>query len=305
MIEQEQLFSGVEPFFRVAEARSFRVAAEELGLSTAAVSKAVKRLEERVGVTLLSRTSRSVSLTPEGATYLERCREAIALMQEARTQLSQARRQPSGELKVSASLILGPLLVPELSQLALLYPKLSVRLAFSDRLSRLVEENIDVALRVGARESSSLVSRRLLSTRWVTVASPAFVVRHGTPSTPGELEMLNCVRFIQPNGKPRDFSFREPGRAKELMVRVSGNLALDHGGHLLDAARAGQGVAQVLDFMARPLLATGALVELLPSYSAPGPDVHAVMAPERSKASNVRALVELLAAAFRRVAAQS
>ena len=81
-------------------------------------------------------------------------------------------------------------------------------------------------------------------------------------------------------------------------------MKLDHGGHLLDAARTGQGVAQVLDFMARPLLATGALVELLPSYAAPGPDVHAVMAPERSKASNVRALVDLLAAAFRRVAAQ-
>lgn len=302
MIESEQLFTGLEAFLRVAETRSFRLAAEFLGVSTAAISKTIKRLEERVGVKLLARTSRSVMLTPEGAAYLERCREAVAVMQAARLQLSQSRRQPSGELRVSASLILGPVLVPELSQLAQRYPKLSLRLAFSDRITRVVEESIDVAVRVGARESSSLVSRRLLSTRWATVVSPAFLARHGTPSTPQDLAMFNCVRFIQPTGKPRDFTFRDPLSQRELVQPVRGNLALDHGGHLLDAAKAGQGVAQVFDFMTRSAISAGTLVELLPLYAAPGPDIHAVMAPERSKSANVRALLELLAEVFGRLA---
>lgn len=303
MIQHGELFFGVEPFFRVAEARSFRVAAEELGVSSAAVSKSVKRLEERLGVRLLARTSRSVALTPEGASYLERCREAVAIMQAARARLSQLRRQPSGELRVSASLILGPLLLPELPQLALRYPKLTLRLAFNDRVSKLVEENIDVGLRVGARESSSLVSRRLLTTRWVTVAAPAFVARSGIPRTPAELARFNCVRFLQPGGKPRDFSFREPDSGRTSVVAVNGNLSLDHGGHLLDAARAGHGIAQVLDFMARPALAAGEVVELLAGYAAPGPDIHAVTAPERSRSTNVRAFLELVREIFARVAA--
>jgi LysR family transcriptional regulator, regulator for bpeEF and oprC len=304
MIESEPLFAGVEPFFRVAEARSFRAAAAALGVSTAAVSKAVKRLEERVGVKLLVRTSRSVTLTAEGAIYLERCREAVSAMLSARSQLSQSRRQPSGELRVSASFILGPVLVPELPQLAQRYPKLSLRLSFTDRVSRLVEENLDVALRVGARESSSLLSRLLLGTRWVTVASPVYVARHGSPIIPADLKRLSCVRFVQPNGKPRDFTFRDPDTSRELQQPVNGNLALDNGAHLLDAAHAGQGVVQVLDFMVRPALANGTLVELLPSYAAPGPDIHAVMAPERSKSANVRALLELLAEVFGRLARQ-
>lgn len=297
-MEIEPLFAGVEAFYRVAEARSFKLAAAELGVSTPAVSQAIKRLEERLGVKLLARTSRNVTLTPEGAVYLERCREAVTAMRAARGQVSQARRQPSGELRVSASFILGPVLVPELPRLAQRYPKLSLRLSFTDRVSRVVEENLDLALRVGARESSSLLSRRLLGTRWVTVASPIYVARHGAPRVPADLKRLSCVRFVQPNGKPRDFTFREPQTSRAFEQPVSGNLALDHGGHLLDAAKAGQGVAQVLDFMARPALAAGALLELLPDYSANGPDVHAVMAPERGKSANVRALLELLTEVF-------
>jgi LysR family transcriptional regulator for bpeEF and oprC len=299
-IGPHELFAGVEPFFRVAEARSFSGAAERLGVSTAAVSKAVKRLEERVGVKLLARTSRSVSLTAEGELYLERCREAVGSMLAARAQLSQSRRQPSGELRVSASLLLGPLLVPELPKLAARYPRLTLHLSLTDRVSRLIEENLDLALRVGARQSSSLVSRTLLTTRWVTVASPGYLARHGTPRTLSELTRLNCVRFVQPNGRARDFEFLEGARVRNLAV--TGNLSLDHGWHLLDAARAGQGVAQVLDFMVRRAITSGALVELLPASSAPGPAVHAVMAPERSKSTNVRALLTLLKDVFGQLA---
>jgi len=298
---REELFTGVEAFTQVARAASFRAAADELGVSTAAVSQAVKRLEDRVGVKLLARTSRRVVLTPEGAQYEERCREAIRLMQSARAELAQARRQPSGELRVSASLILGPVIVPELAALATRYPKLALRVTLSDRVTRLLEENVDVAVRVGARADSTLVSRRLLAPRWVTVASPSFLARHGTPNVPGDLARYNCLRFVAPNGKPRDFAFRGADPGQTQLVRVSGNLELDHGGHLLDAARAGQGIVQVLDFMVRRSLALGELSEILPAYASDGPGVFAVMAPERQRSPNVRAFVDLLREVFERV----
>jgi LysR family transcriptional regulator for bpeEF and oprC len=298
---REELFTGVEAFTQVARAASFRAAADELGVSTAAVSQAVKRLEERVGVKLFARTSRRVVLTPEGARYEERCREAIRLMQSARAELAQARRQPSGELRVSASLLLGPVIVPELARLVAQYPKLSLRVTLNDRVTRLLEENIDVAVRVGARTDSTLVSRRLLAPRWVTVASPSFMARSGTPSTPSDLEHYNCLRFVAPNGKPRHFSFRGPRPGQVQLLPVSGNLVLDHGWHLLDAARAGQGIVQVLDFMARRPLALGELIEVLPTYATDGPGVFAVMAPERQRSPNVRAFVDLLGEVFERV----
>jgi DNA-binding transcriptional LysR family regulator len=142
----------------------------------------------------------------------------------------------------------------------------------------------------------------LLATRWVTVAAPAFIARFGAPRSPAELAGLNCLRFLQPGGRPRDFSFRDPDSGETSVVAVGGNLVLDHGGHLLDAARAGHGVAQVLDFTARPALANGEVVELLAAHAASGPDVHAVMAPERARSTNVRAVLELLSELFERVA---
>lgn len=299
---REELFAGTEAFFHVARSASFRAAAHELGVSTAAISQAVKRLEERVGVKLLARSSRHVVLTPEGAKYQERCQEAIRLMQAARAEVSQSRHQPSGELRVSASFILGPVIVPELATLASRYPKLSLRVAFSDRVTRLIDENIDVAVRVGARTDSTLVSRRLLAPRWMTVASPAYLGRHGSPERPEELGRFNCVRFVGPNGKPRNFSFRDPRASRSELVPVTGNLELDHGGHLLDAALAGHGLVQVLDFMARPWLAQGKLVEVLSEYSSVGPGIFAVMTPERRRSPNVRVLVELLREAFARLA---
>lgn len=298
---REELFNGVEAFFQVARSKSFRHAAEELGVSTAAVSQAVKRLEERVGVKLLARTSRSVALTPEGTRYEERCREAIQLMQTAHAELSASRRQPSGQLRASISLIFGPVIVPELATLATRYPKLSLRLSLSDRVTRLLEENIDVAVRVGAHTDSRLVSRRLLAPRWVTLASPLFLAKHGAPEVPADLQRMNCVRFVAPNGRPRDFSFKNPRTGAEEVVSVRGNLELDNGGHLLDAARAGVGVVQVLDFMAKRTLASGELIELFAEHSTAGPGVFALMAPERQKSPNVRAFVDLLRETFERV----
>lgn len=292
-MESDELFQGVLPFSAVARTHSFRQAAEQLGVSTPAVSKAVRRLEQRLGLRLLTRTSRSVALTPEGERYLERCREAIASMEAAREQMHSARRAPSGVLRVSMSLILGPRVVPALPRFAARNPKVSLRVSLSDRVSKLHEEHIDVALRVGVRSDSSLIQKRLLTTRWVTLASPAFVARHGLPRVPADLAGMNCLRFLLPSGRPREFTFQQ-GSAAPFVQAVSGNLLIDHGQLLLEAALAGMGVAQVLDFMVQEQLRAGSLLELLPSFGAPGPAIFAVATPERHRSPNVRAFSAFL-----------
>jgi len=247
MIEPIELFAGVVPFFHVAEQLSFRRAAERLGVSTAAVSKAVARLEERLGVKLLSRTSRAVALTPEGKLFLGRCREAVASVHAGHAQLTRARAQPRGDVHVSTSFILGPILVAALPELAVRYPDLIVHLELTDRVSGLLTEDVDVALRVGVRTSSSLVSRVLYRPRWATVASPDFLRRCGAPARPAELPRYNCLRFVVPRCHPVPWWFAEARDQAPTPHEVTGNLLVDQGELLLTAAIAGSGIAQLLD----------------------------------------------------------
>ncbi|NVJ24913.1 MULTISPECIES: LysR family transcriptional regulator [Myxococcus] len=288
------LFAGVLPFVHVAEERSFRKAAERLGVTTAAVSKAVRKLEEDVGARLLERTSRQVALTSEGVAFLERAREAVAQMKAARETVSQAQRAPKGPLTVTLPYILGPVILPPLARLQTRYPQLTVHARLSDRFSRMVDENIDVALRVGVLEDSSLVARRLLSTRWVTLGSPAYLARHGTPTRPADLERHACLKFVDPRGLARTWMFRrEPGGAAESL-RTTPAMDVDHGPSLLELAAAGAGLCQVLDFMLDARVREGRLVEVLADHAAEGPPVHALCLPGRQSVPRVRALLRLL-----------
>ncbi len=290
------LFAGVLPFVRTAEERSFGRAAASLGVTTAAVSKAVKKLEDDLGVKLLDRSSRVVTLTKEGAVFLERCRQAVLHVQGAREAMLGSRREPHGELAVTLPFILASFVVPNLSRLGAQYPRLSFRLHMSDRVARLADESFDVAIRMGELASSSLVSRRLRTTRWVTVASPSYLARRSSPRSPADLVGHNCLSFVAPNGKPRDWSFTDQGRT--VTVAVQGNLLIDHGSTLLGAAEAGMGICQVLDFMVEDALRDGRLVEVLSAASAEGPSIHALATPARAGSANVRAFMRFLADAF-------
>ena len=303
MIEPIELFTGVVPFFHVAEQLSFRRAAEELGVSTAAVSKAVSRLEERLGVKLLSRSSRAVALTPEGKLFLARSREAVASLRAGHAQLTRARAEPRGDVRVSTSFILGPILVGALPALAARYPGLVVHLELSDRVRGLIAEDVDVALRVGARTPSMLVSRILYRPRWLTVAAPDFLARHGSPARPADLARYNCLRFVDPRGHPVPWWFTEAADGASHPHEVTGNLLVNHGDLLLVAASAGAGIAQLLDFMVGDLVRDGRLVEVLGAFASAGPPIHAVTAPDRSRSANVRAIIELATATFARLAA--
>jgi DNA-binding transcriptional LysR family regulator len=293
------LFAGILPFLHVAEERSFRKAAERLGVTTAAVSKAVRKLEEDVGVRLLERTSRQVALTPEGTAFLERAREAVAQVRAARETVAQAQRAPKGPLTVALPYILGPLVLPRLARLQIRYPQLTLHVRLSDRFSRMVDEHIDVAIRIGDLEDSSLVGRRLLRTRWVTLASPAYLARAGTPLRPEELSRHACLRFVDPRGVARAWMFRgEPGGPAEV-VRTPAAMDVDHGPALLDLAAAGAGICQVLDFMRDERMRDGRLVEVLADHAADGPPVHALCLPGRQAVPRVQALLELLSEELR------
>ncbi|MDQ3264030.1 MAG: LysR family transcriptional regulator [Myxococcota bacterium] len=296
MTPRVDLFAGVLPFVRTAEQRSFSRAAAELGVTTAAVSKAVKKLEEDLGVKLLDRSSRVVALTRAGEVFLERCRQAVLSVQGAREVMQTASREPQGELAVTMPFILAPFVVPNLQQLAAQYPRLWFRLSMSDRLARLADERFDVAIRVGELQSSTLVSRLLRGTRWVTVAAPAYLARHPAPRTAADLADHNALRFLAPDGKPRTWVFREGG--KEKTVRTGGNLLVDHGTSLLGATEAGMGVGQLLDFMVEEPIRQGRLVELLPGLSAPGPKIHALTTQGRAKSTNVVAFMRFLLQTF-------
>jgi DNA-binding transcriptional LysR family regulator len=288
------LFAGVLPFVRVAEERSFGRAAAGLGVSTAAVSKSVKRLEEDLGVKLLDRSSRAVSLTREGAIFLDRCRGAVEGVLGAREAMQQVRREPEGELAVTLPFILAPFVTSDLVRLSARHPRLSFRMHLTDRIARLSEESYDVAIRIGALAPGGHVTRLLRRTRWVTVAAPAYLRRAGTPATLAELAAHNCLRFLGPNGRPRAWSFAEG------VVEVGGNLLVDHGGSLLEAASSGLGLAQVLDFMVADAVRDGALVEVLADHASEGPGIHALATANRARTVNVRVFLQFLAECFRR-----
>ncbi|MCC6807081.1 MAG: LysR family transcriptional regulator [Deltaproteobacteria bacterium] len=297
MTLRADLFAGILPFVRTAEEKSFSRAATDLGVTTAAVSKAVKKLEDDLGVKLLDRSSRLVTLTKAGAVFLERCRQAVLNVQGAREAMHAATKEPQGEIAVTLPFILAPFVVPSLGRLSAQYSRLSFRFNMSDRLARLADESYDVAIRMGELEDSSLVARLLRKTRWVTVASPSYVARHAAPKNPSDVAEHNCLRFVGPNGKPRDWVFREGARSVNL--RCKGNLLIDHGNYLLGAAEAGMGLCQVLDFMVEAPLREGKLVELLGGFSASGPQIHALTTTGRASSANVRAFMRFLVEAFR------
>ena len=287
--------SAVEAFVAVAERRSFSKAARALGLSPAAVSRSVKRLEAELGTELVHRTTRSVELSREGQAFHRRARIALEELRLAAGELSQSRREVSGTVTLSASLVLGRVLAAELPRLLDLHPKLRVELELSDSYRRLVDDRVDVAVRVGVVDAEGLVAKKLSRLRWLTVASPAYLARFGIPEQPEELETHRCLVFRGPRGRVTPWSFAEPNGS----LALAGALAIDQGELLVDLALAGAGVCQVFDFMVRPHVESGALVELFPGRSAQGPLLSALCLPGQRRNAKVRALFDFFGACFR------
>jgi LysR family transcriptional regulator for bpeEF and oprC len=285
-----EMFRGIVPFVAVAEEGSVRKAAVRLGVSPAAVSKAVVKLEAEVGLPLLARGGRRATLTREGEVFFGRCRPAVAAVEHARATLEEVRREPAGELVLSVPFVATMLVAPVMATLRLRHPRLRFRLHVTDEQSKLAEERVDVAVRIGVLTDSSLVARRLQGTRLLTVASPQYLARRGEARRREELDAHDSLVLIGPSGRPWPWIF-----ASGMHPVASPVMTTDHGPSLIDAALAGLGITQAFSFMVEPLVRAGRLVTLLADDVGTGPDVHAICSPGRRATPRVRAAFDAFA----------
>lgn len=261
-----RLLAGVGVLVAVVEAGSFTRAAASLALSASGVSRAVSRLEDRLGVRLLDRTTRALRLTDEGKRFYALAAPHLDAIADAASIAGKASAQVRGSLRASVnSIIAQALLGPRMAEFVERFPDLNVEFLPSLEAGDLVSEGIDVAIRFGPQPSSALSTRLLLQTRVMTVAAPAYIAKHGRPQTPVELERHSCIQFTDPQtGNPFEWEFR---RGKQVLpVATSGPLLMTDVATMVAACIAGAGVAQLLAISAQPLLASGQLTELFPDW---------------------------------------
>ena len=261
-----RLLAGMSVLAAVVEAGSFSRAGEMLGLSASGVSRSIGRLEQRLGVRLLNRTTRSLHLTSEGKNLYDRAAPHLEGIEEAANYVSGAAVSVRGALRVSLNPIFARyVLAPRLSLLRERYPNLDLTILQQPDVGDLVTEGIDVAVRFGPQPPSTMTSRLLLQTRVLTVASPEYLARHGRPRQPDNLVDHRCIQFIDPRtGKPFPWEFH---RGREiLLVDTHGHLTTSDPDLMVRACVNGTGIAQVLALSVAHLIADGALMELFPEW---------------------------------------
>ncbi len=286
-------------FRAVVEAGGFRHAADLLGVSQPFVSQSVSGLEARLGVKLLHRSTRGHRLTEEGQTYYSACVQAIETVDAVEGEVSDAARRAAGDLRVSAPIAFGTdQIVPRIPAFLERHPGVNVVLSLTDRYANLIEENVDVAVRMGRLDDSSLMSRKLCGLQRVVVASPAFLSAHGTVSHPHELARFNCLMWEGRRGHLNRWPFVIDGVAET--VTVSGNFRSANGLSLVQLCLAGLGIMRVAEHLANPAIARGDLVPLLTEFQARDETAfHAVYLPERRLLPRARLFIDYLADAFR------
>lgn len=280
-------------FVRSVELGGFSAAARELGLTPSALSKLVTRLEDRLGVRLLNRTTRRLALTPEGEAYFLRCRHILAEIDEAENEVTRFRDRPRGLLRVSVGTAFGMhQLVPALPGFLDRYPEIELELSITDRRVDIVEENMDIAIRYGALADSSLIARRVCDL-WRTIcASPAYLERHGTPRTPDELQQHNCL-YISTMPELRRWPFDTAQGTR--IIEVGGKVGSDSAETLLQLAVMGVGIIRLADNIVGAEIARGALVPILTDVHHVEPvPLHIVYPQGRHRSPKVTALVEFL-----------
>nr|WP_294811389.1 LysR family transcriptional regulator [uncultured Sphingomonas sp.] len=288
---------ALELFAAVVQHGSFSGAGRALDMSPSAVSRAVDRIEERLGVRLLLRSTRALSLTAEGQAYLLAARRILADLDDAEQQIAD-QGAPRGRLRLSAALSHGRLcVVPLLGDFAALYPHILIDIALTDMLVDVAGGEADVAIRFGPLSDSSLTARKLGETGRVIVASPDFLAAHGTPQVPEDLHRFNCLNFNFRRAEPI-WPFRREGR--DFALSVKGSFEANNGETLGQLAAAGVGVARVGSFSVVPEIAAGRLVPILEDFN-PGDveQIHAIFVGGASTPARVRVFVDFLAARLR------
>jgi len=290
---------ALKVFCAVVDAGGFSRAAAKLGISTSSVTHQIGVLEAHFGVRLLNRTTRSMSLTDEGRRCIEQARRLLDDMDELESALSDTALEPRGVLRVDMPDVLARLYVaPALPRFLAAYPELSVRLSASDRLIDMVDEGVDVMLRIGELADSALVGRSVFRNRYICAASPDYLARHGKPDHPDELARLSCLNFVYPKARQvRPWSFQQDGQPYTITPRST--VAMDHVESLIEMAVQGGGVVQHLSVSLLQPLRSGALAPLLEAWQAPGPDVSLLYPQRHQRAARIQVFVDFVAQLFR------
>jgi LysR family transcriptional regulator, regulator for bpeEF and oprC len=281
-------------FASAARHTSFAKAARELALSPSAVAKSISRLETQLGVRLFYRTTRQVSLTPDGRTLFEQCQRVLEEVEILKSVAAGARSAPTGMLRVSAPLTFGKYVVlPVVQRLMEQHPALSVDLRLTDQVEDIVREGLDAAIRIGALGDSGLVARPFAEQVLTVCASPRYLKAHGKPKSPGDVEQHACVVFRLPSsGRDRPWEFRE--RGETLKLNPPSRLRLSDGEALVSAAIAGIGLVQTPHYMTESALSDGRLVECLAEFRPAPLPISIVHAGSRIVPPRVRAFIDAL-----------
>jgi DNA-binding transcriptional LysR family regulator len=283
---------AMQAFVAVADLRGFAPAARKLRLSPPAVTRLIAALEERLGARLLQRTTRSVALTDAGARYLERARRILADVEEAELAAEGERIRPSGKLVVSAPVGFGRLHVgPMMSAYLKRYGDVSAELRLEDRMVSLVEDGIDLAVRIGHLADSSLVARQVGEMRRIMVASPAYLKRHGEPKTPAEIAAHQTIQFGASSASG-EWRFIEDGR--EFRVDIVPRLSTNSADAAVQYAEAGGGLTRVLAYQAADAVRRGRLKIVLQAFEPPPLPIHIVYPTSRLLSAKVRAFIDLV-----------
>lgn len=282
-------------FIRSAQHGSFSEAARQLGMAPSAVSRAVLRLEDELGVRLLQRTTRSLTLTDDGNRFYQRCQQMLNDLEEAELEVKQSQINPIGTLRLDLSFVFGKLhIAPALLQFAAQYPELNLNVSFNDRLIDLIEEGIDATVRIGLGSDSSLIMHHLATAHYITCASPQYLARYGTPTTLTELLQHRCVNFIFPQTRREaNWKFEQDGKAIDFAVESY--LRFDNSEVILETVIQGGGVVQLPKFVAAKAIAQGSLQPILQSYAPQVGLPIAVLSPQkRYLSAKVRVFVEFM-----------
>ncbi|WP_299493911.1 LysR family transcriptional regulator [uncultured Shewanella sp.] len=285
-------FAAIPVFVTVVEMGSFSKAAERLGSSKSAVSKRITQLEASLGIRLLHRTTRRLSLTQAGQTYYDSVSEALALANDARDALTQQQIQPKGHLRINAPMAFGRLhLATLIPQFLKAHPLISIEMIMDDKVLDMVEYQFDVAIRIGKLPDSNLIARKIASCHSVLCASPDYLKQHGVPDTPKALLQHNCL-FYSYFQAGSEWKFK--GKTGTTSIQPKGNYRVNNSKALYSALLAGLGICQMPLFIVNEALKTGQLIPLLTDYSLPEHAIYAVYSTRQHLPHKVSVFIDFI-----------
>jgi len=298
------MLHSLRHFAEAARIGSMSAAARELGVSPATMSRSIDSLERQLGFSLMAKTSRSLGLTEAGAAYLPKVERILQELAEATAFAKGVHSDPKGELRINSRVAVGNICVaPLVPKFLKKHPEITLAISMSNDSSvDLLRNNIDVDIRTGVLQDSSLIARKLADSRRLLVATPEYLAEHGTPHTPEDLRDHNCILFRKDVGQVL-WRLRDPD-GLEHTIAPQGNLETNNGSLIRTALRSHMGIAQMTDWAVRDDLISGRLVSVLPDCDVTQDDFHhgiyAVFMPSRSQCRKVRLFIDFLVDGFRR-----